>query len=195
MIKTTLFLLFFCALSIPTLAQLTGTIQDPRDGKTYKTITIGKQTWLAENLTYKMSASWCIDCETYGELYTYFDALKACPTGWHLPSDLDWNILISELGGYFLAGSRMKEVGISHWKAPNNAASNESGFTALPHGYRSLNGILNFEKKIGLWWSSDAESDPNAWSYRMDFNKNEVTRTPSLKLVGISVRCIKDNDK
>ncbi len=194
MIKPTLFFFIVCTSSILTIAQPTGTTRDDRDGKEYKTVKIGKQTWMAENLNYQMPTSWCVDCDVYGELYNYFDALKACPTGWHLPSDLEWNILISELGGYFLAGSRMKEVGTSHWKSPNNDASNESGFSALPHGYRSINGILNFEKKIGVWWSSNTESDPNAWSYRIDNNKNEITRAPSLKLVGVSVRCIKDQD-
>ncbi|MEI6765805.1 MAG: fibrobacter succinogenes major paralogous domain-containing protein [Bacteroidota bacterium] len=175
-------------------AQSTDTLTDARDGKKYKTITIGTQTWMAENLNYDMSGSWCIDCEIYGRVYTYKAATTGCPNGWHLPSEAEWNVLTDAAGGRSVVGGNLKEAGTGHWKAPNTGATNASGFTALPHGYRSMNGILNFKTKMGSWWSSatDPKYPMNAMSLRLDFNRSDVTYVPSDKNVGLSVRCLKD---
>ena len=177
--------LFFSGLSLR--AQETGTFTDPRDGKTYKTVKIDSQIWMAENLNYDIKYSWCIDCETYGRLYNWDAALMSCPVGWHLPSDEEWVVLTSNVGG----GS-LKEAGTAHWKSPNTGATNKSGFTALPHGYRALLGSLDWDTKIGFWWSSTPHKRTYAWTWRLDYNLSTVTRQISNKPVGMSVRCIKD---
>ena len=192
---TKIFLLLLTTLSVLRLSsQESGSFTDPRDGKTYKTVQIGSQTWMAANLDYDTPFSWCIDCETYGRVYTYSAASRSCPAGWHLPSLEEWNRLTDFAGGRSVVGGNLKEAGTLHWKAPNTGATNSSGFTALPHGYRSLNGRLNFARKLGFWWSSgeDAKFPVNAWSLRLDYNKSDVSYVVSDKNAGLSVRCIRD---
>jgi uncharacterized protein (TIGR02145 family) len=105
----------FIALS--SLAQEAGTFTDPRDGKTYNTIKIGTQTWMAENLAYKAgNGCWAYDdnpenVAKYGYLYYYETAKTVCPEGWHLPGDMEWNILVKYLGGDKVAGGKLKENG------------------------------------------------------------------------------------
>ena len=168
-------------------AQDTDTYTDPRDGKTYKTIKIDSQIWMAENLNYEAKYSWCIDCETYGRVYKWDAALVSCPVSWHLPSDEEWTTLTSNVGG----GS-LKEAGTSHWKSPNTGATNKSGFSALPHGYRSLSGTLDWETKIGFWWTSTPSKRTNAWTWRLDYDSGTVKKQASFKQIGASVRCVKD---
>jgi uncharacterized protein (TIGR02145 family) len=175
------------------VAQPLESFTDERDGKIYKAVHVGAQIWMAENLNYETEYSWCIECETYGRVYSFETASQACPTGWHLPSDGEWTTLIATLGGFTIAGGKLKEAGYTHWKSPNKGATNESGFNAIPHGYRSLNGILNFENKIGYWWTSTADSDMEAWSVKMESVSAAVNRTLSARFVGLSVRCVKDN--
>jgi len=190
--KKTFLLVFMVVSYLSVFSQENGAYVDTRDGKIYKTIQIGTQLWMAENMNYETPDSWCIECETYGRVYTFKSAQSACPEGWHLASDLEWTILVANLGGFNEAGEKLKETGTEHWKKPNKYATNESGFTAIPHGYRSVNGILNFEEKIGFWWTSTIENDLRAWSFRLDFDQKKVTRMYSFKEVGLSVRCIKD---
>jgi uncharacterized protein (TIGR02145 family) len=142
-----------------------GTLTD-QDGNIYKTITIGTQTWMAENLrTTKYNdgiaipnvsnvEEWCAlttgaycnydntnDAElisTYGRLYTWYAVKtgKLAPIGWHVASDADWRILTSYVDGEGFTGDKLKEVGALHWPSPNADADNSSGFTALPGGAR-----------------------------------------------------------
>ena len=142
-----------------------GTLTDI-DGNVYKTIKIGTQTWMAENLkTTKYrngdpitnvtdNASWAALSTgaycwynndkttykaTYGALYNWYvvkDSRNIAPTGWHVPSDTEWTALTTYLGGESVAGDKLKEVGVTHWQSPNIGATNESGFTALPSGGR-----------------------------------------------------------
>ena len=136
-----------------------------QDGNSYKTVNIGQQTWMAENLrathyldgsdiphvdyeiewTGLTSGAYCfydndsLNKSTYGALYNWFvieDDSKICPAGWHVPSDDEWTILENSLGGILYAGMKMKEIGQVHWASPNIGATNESGFTALPGGAR-----------------------------------------------------------
>ncbi len=94
--------------------------------------------------------------DTYGALYNWYvlESEKLCPEGWHVPSDEEWIALESILGGAGLAGGALKEEGTKLWKTPNLEASNESGFTARPGGYRSYNGTFNLMRTSGYWWSS-----------------------------------------
>jgi len=143
------------------LYNITGSLTDDRDGKTYKTVKIGDQVWMAENLNFATdSGSWCYDknpenCSTYGRLYSWEIAKTACPSGWHLPSYDDWGILSKYLGGYTIAGGKLKsKIG---WISPNTDATNESGFSGLPGGcvdgscwYKARYSDLG---KVGYFWS------------------------------------------
>ena len=148
-----------------------------QDGNTYKTVTIGTQVWMAENL----KTTKCIDNTSipqvtdntewinlntpgycwynndadanraiYGALYNWHavNTDKLCPTGWHIPSNAEWITLRTYLGGEDIAGGKLKETGVSHWQIPDAGATNESGFTALPGGGRASIGI-GFEGKFG----------------------------------------------
>jgi uncharacterized protein (TIGR02145 family) len=148
-----------------------GIVKD-QDGNAYKTVNIGNQVWMAENLRttkfndnktiplVKDSTAWsnlitpgycCYDndAETYlslyGALYNWYavNTGKLCPEGWHVPSDEEWITLRTYLGGEELAGGKMKESGISHWQSPNAGATNQSGFTAIPGGVRGIVGTGN----------------------------------------------------
>ena len=175
----------------------TGTFTDPRDDQTYTTIDIGSQTWFAVNLNYNTGNSWCYDnngsnCDIYGRLYTWEAATSACPDGWHLPNDIEWTTLIDFLGGEDVAGGKMKETGTTHWNSPNTGATNSSGFTALPGGYRSPNGNFYDKGRYGYWWSATEYSSTDAWSRVLYYYYDEVHRYGSSKEYGFSVRCVRD---
>ena len=131
----------------------------------------------------------------YGRLYTWFaatDSRSICPEGWHLPNDNEWLNMAESLGGLSAAGGKLKETGTTHWISPNNSATNESGFTALPGGNRSSNGTFSLAGSIGGWWSS-SEQD---WEQGKDwylYNSDGILRGGSYyKTYGVSVRCVKD---
>lgn len=175
------------------------TITDPRDGQVYPTVQIGSQCWLQKNMNYETGNSWCYDnitsnCSTYGRLYDWSTALGACPSGWHLPSDAEWTVLTTFLGGESNAGGKMKEAGYAHWKTPNTGATNESGFTALPGGYRNYNGTFYYLRDHALFWSSTESSSTDAWyrSLRYDIRDVFRNRNGGIKADGYSVRCLKD---
>ncbi len=151
-------------------------------GKHYAVVTIGNQTWMAENLAYLPSVVGPVTLSdtipyhyvygyggtsvsqatatpfytTYGVLYNWLAAMAgsassnanpsgvqgACPLGWHLPSNAEWTELNDYLGGTNVAGGKLKEIGITHWTSPNTGATNETGFTALPGGYRNYPGFF-----------------------------------------------------
>ena len=170
---------------------------DPRDGQTYETVEIGTQTWMAENLNYQSANSWWYDNssangDVYGRLYTWDAATIACPEGWHLPSDAEWTVLTDYLGGEDVAGGKMKEEGYEHWNEPNTGATNRSGFTALPGGYRYSDGSFYGLGGNGYWWSSTETSGAGAWIRYLSFNDAQVGRYDSNKTSGFSVRCLKD---
>jgi uncharacterized protein (TIGR02145 family) len=111
-----------------------------------------------------------------------------CPTGWHLPSDAEWTQLTDYLGSASVAGGKLKETGTTHWQSPNTGATNETGFTALPGGFRRFNGSFFNVGYFGIWWSATELSTDDAWircvyydyiSVYMDYN-------------GFSVRCVRD---
>jgi uncharacterized protein (TIGR02145 family) len=201
------------------------------EGNAYKTISIGTQTWMAENLkTTKYNdgtaipnitdgTAWAAlttgaysdydntpaNSTTYGRLYNWYavdnNALtkvasnggkNVCPTGWHIPSDAEWTTLTTFLGGEAGAGGKLKETGTTHWESPNDGATNETGFTALPGGYRGNSGSFDGVGIYGYCWSSTEFDAANAW-YRTMYCYNQKVDIYSFdKSYGYSVRCIKD---
>ncbi len=189
------------------------------DGNVYKAVKIGSQIWMAENLkttkynngdtigtTYPSTLDisgettpkyqWAHGGDennviTYGRLYTWYaitDSRHVCPFGWHVPSDAEWDTLTSYLATN--QGSKLKEAGTTHWKSPNTAATNETGFTALPGNGRSETGTYNTIGQSGYWWTSKGTTTANTRS--MYYNSTTVTYGFGNSSKGFSVRCIKD---
>lgn len=137
-----------------------------------------------------------INVDTYGRLYTWYaitDSRGVCPRGWHVPTDEDWNILMTYLDGKLYEGGNLKETGTTHWAAPNTGATNETDFTALPGGYRFSYGRFSDMGFSGFWWSSSESSDSIAYGRGMLNYNNQVPRFNFSKRDGLAVRCIKDN--
>lgn len=190
------------------------------DGNVYHTIVIGTQTWMVENLKvthYKNGTSipnvtenlawselttgaYCdyenipSNSSTYGRLYNWHavNSGNLCPTGWHVPTDAELTTLINFLGGANLAGGKLKETGLIHWDSPNTSATNESGFNALPAGYRLNNGTFFGMKANCAWWSSTENASNSAWTRSLSYNGSYVSRFFDDKTIGYSIRCIKD---
>jgi uncharacterized protein (TIGR02145 family) len=232
-------------------AQQTDSIIDSRDGLVYKTVKIGNQWWMAENLwaniysdgTPLVNGNFAGDisgdfttkyyfwynndsasyAEKYGALYTWAAAMNGlassgsnpstiqgvCPTGWHLPSDAEWKKLEMSLGmsqtqadstglrGTY-EGGKLKETGTLYWKTPNEGATNESGFTALPGGVRNKGGGFGNLHDDAYFWSSTERDDNNnyVWWRGLNFEYSQVNRYNGgvyTKDFGFSVRCIKDS--
>ena len=143
---------------------------------------------------------------TYGKLYNWYavagiwnetsktDATqrkKLAPTGYHVPSDAEWTTLTDYLGGQFVAGVKMKEIGMTHWNIPNQDATNSSGFTGLPGGYR-YNGVFNNIGNYGSWWSSSDASTASTWCRTLYYGNGNCSNSFDNKTSGNTVRCIKD---
>lgn len=202
----------------------TGSVKDI-DGNVYKTIKIGNQWWMAENLKVthyrngdailnktddeewdKPTGAWCAynndttNVEIYGRLYNWFavnDSRNIAPEGWHVPTDDEWQELVDYLGGDNLAGAKMKSTGTIEggdglWRGPNEA-TNESGFSALPGGYRYNHGIFDGIGYTPYFWSSTESNGGNAWHRYLYSTNSMVYRHDSgWKQAGYSVRCVKD---
>ncbi len=122
---------------------------------------------------------------------------KLAPTGWHIPTDIEWTTLTNCLGGANVAGGKMKEIGTSHWASPNLFATNSSGFKGFAGGYRGFYGLFGdyeiFPKKmIGIWWSSGEINSSTAWSRQLYSGNGGLGKIESNKSLGFSVRIIKD---
>lgn len=134
----------------------------------------------------------------YGRLYTWYavtDNRNICPTGWHVPSSGEWDILISFLGGWYnVAGGKLKETGALHWYNSDYKGTNESGFTGLPGGQRTYSNDFEDIGYYGYWWSS-TEGDPSVYAVgrRLEYSSNDAITPVDMKYAGYSVRCIKDN--
>ena len=134
--------------------------------------------------------------EIYGKLYNWYavaDSRNVCPVGWHVSTDAEWGILIDYLGGEFGAGGKMKSNEVKYWKSPNESASNLSGFSGLPGGYRdgSYGLVLNIGF-AGYWWNSSENSSNFATSRSLGYNSAEAFRNSDYKQNGFSVRCLKN---
>jgi len=197
-----------------------GVITDVRDGKTYNTVIIGTQCWFAQNLNIgtKVNASgeqtdnsiiekYCYsdlesNCDVYGGLYQWDEMMQyittegakgICPTGWHLPMASEFSTLSIYLGGESVAGGKLKETGYAHWQSPNTNASNSSGFTALPGGYRHYLGGFGDLNYLAYFWSS-SQSDATTVEHPILYFNNEFIQWISQrKTYGFSVRCLQDN--
>jgi uncharacterized protein (TIGR02145 family) len=194
-------------------------ITDTRDGKTYYTVLIGTQCWFAQNLnvgtringTSEQTNNSIIEkhcyndletnCNTYGGLYQWNELMNyvttegargICPSGWHIPSDAEWTILITFLGGEAVAGGKMKEAGTAHWLSPNTGATNSSGFTGLPGGYRHPDGSFALLTYYGYLWSSSQSVATYAWIQRLYYTLEAVNRLNYIKTDGFSGRCVQD---
>ena len=165
---------------------------DPRDGKTYKTVQIGSQTWMAENLNHEMNESYCLEddknnCIKYGRLYTWKSAMESCPAGWHLPTQAEWDSLMATVGGQ---NSAMALKSAMDWRGNGNG-SDSFGFSALPAGFRFSDGTFSFEGENAFFWSS-AEVDSNlAFSLNLFYYSPSAELGDDYKNLGLSVRCLK----
>ncbi|MBN3035062.1 MAG: hypothetical protein JW861_05705, partial [Bacteroidales bacterium] len=152
------------------------------------------------------------NCDEYGGLYQWDEMMDysttpqaqgICPDGWHLPDDLEYFFLEQHVDstidynttGYrgVDGGGKLKEAGTTHWQAPNTGATNSSGFTGLPGGYRSTAGSFINLTVSAFFWSS-GENGPDAWNRHLSNNNVQVARYSGSKAYGFSVRCISDTD-
>jgi uncharacterized protein (TIGR02145 family)/uncharacterized repeat protein (TIGR02059 family) len=199
----------------------TGIVKDV-ENNSYYTVTIGTQVWMAQNLKttrYNDGISipnvtdgtvwaslgtpaycWYNNDEAgnkniYGALYNWnvIQTGILCPTGWHVPSDTEWTTLATYLGGESVSGGKLKEAGFMHWQNPNTGATNETGFTGLPGGYRSGGGSGSFDniRMLGFLASSTYAA-PVVWYRLLYYNSLNIGRTTTSKTTGFSVRCLKD---
>lgn len=217
--------LFFILLANFLFAQQYGSIKDSRDGKVYKTVKIGQQVWMAENLSTERfqngdiipearndaewikagddkQPAWCyynndpILGSQFGKLYNWYaviDSRGLSPSGWHIPLDIDWIKMIDLLGGTSQAAIKMKST---YGWFQNKGGNNQSGFSALPGGYRyGINGkVIGFYgiPEFGGFWSSTSSSINEALMFPMGYNGYSGSLNTDLKNVGLSVRCIKN---
>jgi uncharacterized protein (TIGR02145 family) len=190
-------------------------------GNTYKTVYIGSQLWMAENLrTTKFNDGtditlvtdttdwstltspghcWYNNDEqtykkTYGALYNGYSIStgKLCPTGWHVPGKTEWELLRDFLGDSTDAGGKMKETGTKHWFAPNNGADNSSGFTALGSGIRYFEGTFSAVTYYAGIWSDTGIKSGEQWFLNLYFGDAMFNLNLATKAHGFSVRCVKD---
>lgn len=191
------------------------------DGNVYNTVTIGTQVWIKSNLKVtKLNDGsniqlvennqtwtglktpgycWYSNNEAqykniFGAFYNFYTVKtgKLCPAGWHVPTDNDWTALTDYLGGLNIAGGKLKETGTSHWSSSNTGATNETGFTALPGGYRNYDGTFQGTGSVGYWWSSTESGATSAFHRQMDYNGSQVFVSWGGMEGGYSVRCVKD---
>jgi uncharacterized protein (TIGR02145 family) len=189
------------------------------DGTVYTSIVINGQEWMQQNLavtkyrngdpipTGLSNTTWqnttsgayaiynndAANNTAYGKLYNWYavnDSRGLCPTGWHVPSDAEWTTLETSLGGSSVAGGKMKST--AGWNAPNTAATNESGFTGLPGGYRPSDVTYTTIGNLGLWWSSTEYGSSFAWTRVLSYVNTHVLRDYYSKPHGFSVRCLRD---
>jgi uncharacterized protein (TIGR02145 family) len=194
---------------------------DERDGQKYVYVTIGEgetaQTWMAENLNYAASGSKCgngsnlsdnntTTCDTYGRLYNWSTAMNnsasstanpsgvqgVCPSGWHIPSDAEWDVLMTAVGS---DATKLKVV--SDWNNGSGGGNDDYGFSALPGGYgyySSFTKVSSERADLGYWWSATEDNASNAYyRYMKSVDGNGVVRWVSGdKSYLYSVRCVKD---
>jgi len=171
---------------------------DSRDGKSYKTVKIGSQTWMAEDLKVETANSVCYDnnpsnCMAFGRLYTWNDAQNVCPVGWHLPTDAEWTQLV-DYAGYSIktagktAGKKLKSK--TGWNNNGNG-SDGYGFSALPNGIADSSDSYCLGEK-GFWWTATEQSVSSAWSWGIIHSRDGIAKQNSVKWSLTAVRCVQD---
>ncbi len=187
------------------MAQMEGSFIDARDGQQYQTISyeIKREsetregiTWMAQNLNYEMDGSYCRNdslenCEQYGRFYDWPAALKACPSGWHLPNDEDWMMLVNLYGGIEKAGKHLRSK--SYLWSDGGKGTNKSKFNAMPYGTgTSHTGYPQFTRNA-VFWSADEASDSHARDWILVSGWDKIMHSDGHKLrTGNAVRCIRD---
>ena len=190
-------------------------------GQTYRTVTIGTQTWMAQNLNYNATNSKCFgdntgrdslgNCAKYGRLYNWSTAMVidakynseywggsdvkhrgVCPTGWHLPSNAEWTTLTDFVGGSSTAGTKLKAT--SGWNDYNGSGNgtDEFGFSALPGGYGYSGGYFNYAGNYGYWWSASENNSNSAYYRNVYYSIEDVYYYGNDKSRLYSVRCLQD---
>lgn len=191
------------------------------DGNVYNTVAIGSQIWIKENLKttkfndgtsiplvtgntdwnnlstpgfcwYDNSAS--VNGDTYGALYNFaaVTSAKLCPSGWHVPTKAEWELLRDNTGGENKAGGNLKEKGTAHWNSPNTGATDAYGFTALPSGERYEEGDYVYLGINNNFWSTTIGPGTNPFGVRLYFDSEIFHISEFDKGRGLSVRCVKD---
>ena len=185
---------------------INGTLKDCRNGKVYRTTQIGDQIWMAENLNYDTTGSYCYEglaskCAKYGRLYQKNIAAKICPTGWHLPSKAEFEILIDKVGGRQVAGKKLKTT--SGWRGGDKEnyynGTDSYSFSALPAGYVDWDGHFFYEGELTYFWgcshhyTNNICADPiyylSLTYYGYDVH---LARGTDDNKDGYSVRCLRD---
>lgn len=154
------------------------------NAQNFKTVKIGNQVWMADNFNVAVPGSWYYNDDPstsvkYGRLYSWEAAIKACPSGWHLPTEKDWNQLIEFLGGEDIAGKLLKPGG-------------SSGFNASLGGMSGI-GSYRLLNMYGTFWSATSYDVDHAWYFYITSNSTSVTKTYFSKSYGFSVRYIRNN--
>jgi uncharacterized protein (TIGR02145 family) len=185
-------LIFFSESSKPSIKIIT------IDGQDFKTVKIGNQVWMAENLNLmpKTGKSWCYDndpenCEKYGKLYDWEAATSVCPEGWQLPSNKEWEVLVNFAGGRKAAGNKLKSK--KGW-AQNGNGTDEFGFSAFPGGSRDSKGNFFGISGYAYWWNSTELNDLESYTQYMYRHIATVDQSTDIKSIGGGVRCIQDDD-
>jgi uncharacterized protein (TIGR02145 family) len=191
------------------------------DGNVYHTVNIGIQTWTVENLktthyndgtaiplvtdgtawSNLTTGAYCwfnndsaTNKKTYGALYNWYavNTEKLAPAGWHVPTDVEWDTLAAYLGGAAVAGGALKDMGTTYWDSPNTGATNRSGFSALPGGYRDNYGDFYNDGFYGDWWSATVSGDSGAYYRCIFYDDSSLHSISNLKSFGYSVRLVRD---
>ena len=189
------------------------------EGEVYKTVWIGEQCWMKENLNvgYRIDGDvlvsnngvlekYCFDdnlmnCEIYGALYHWKEMMLhstthglqgICPNGWHLPTDDEWSELINYLGGEQIGGGKFKARGTAFWEFPNTGATNESGFTALAGGGRYHHGGYQTLGTYGGFWTSTEDGFSDAWYLLLKSDYSAISWGVNNKANCHSVRCVRN---
>lgn len=166
-----------------------GTFVDHRDNKTYKTVVIGSKVWMAENLSYKMEGSTCYDnnegnCQTYGRLYTFEAARKACPSGWHLPENEEWTWFKT-----FIEDSDGKEAAWMSLKSRDKwDGSDRYGFDVVPAG-KAIDGFMELGVSAHFWSATEEDGDAFGWHLAPP---GDFSRDFDISTNMYSVRCQKN---
>ena len=195
------------------IPDLIGNLLDPRDGQSYKTVKIGNQMWMAENLNFETTASYCYknldsNCVKYGRLYTWSNAMEVCPRGWRLPNKEDWETLLKNVGGDKSAGKVLKSQ--TAWAEEGNG-TDDYGFSALPAGERTYFDVCSvkggytadhmFKAKVNYdslgveanFWSSTKDGDDNVYAMKLHCNMDDASLNSVCgEFYSLSVRCVKD---